>query len=318
MNQYNNIGIFIFSFNRAEFLKNCIDSILHAMIQLPAVVIDDESDDCETLRVLDNLPGNFELMPSNIGIAEKKTGGLYGNMNIALQVCERRGFDYALFVQDDMQIVRRILPSELHGFETFFTENPEAIQLQTCFRRRESAERLAQTAELDATRSAFFIPDTCERGKDNFSAVGLFNVGRVRQWLGEFAVGEGENSVRCRELGIKQGIASYPFMNWLPYPSSFRGKRRNFLHRVTESLGGAGFHPINFMSNECAARFHEKDASIIPIAEDWLTAPKSPRHDVWSTGGGEYNLLARGGLPAAGFRMLRALKRGVFRGAKNG
>ena len=83
------------------------------------------------------------------------------------------------------------------------------------------------------------------------------------------------------------------------------------VHNAIESLGGAGLHPIKIMDLDDEERFLARGPEDVPIMEKFLSAPSAPRHDVWSTGGGEYNLLGRGGFPAAGFRSLRAIRSGA-------
>lgn len=303
------LDAYVFSFNRGEFLENCIKSIQTCAPGTRVTILDDNSTDSYTLAVLSALQNGVRIILPQNDQTETKTGGLYGNMNVALEIAEESKCEYALFIQDDMQLVRPLQPVDLEMIQSFFELNTKAIQYQTCFRRRDTCDRLKQIAFLDASKTAFLLPDYAEEGKDNFSATGVFHIRRVKECLGSFAVGEGANSKLCREIGIKKGLASYPFMNWLPYPSSFRGKKRSFSHSVIERLGGAGFHPIEIMSNEEADILLGKDPNLIPVAEDWLSAPTAPRQYSWSTGGGEYNLVARGGIPAFAFKKFKNFSR---------
>lgn len=305
------IAAYVFSFNRGEFLENCLKSFRTCAPGIKVTVLDDNSTDPHTIEVLSRLQDEVQVIQPQNGQTETKTGGLYGNMNAALEIVHEANLKYALFIQDDMQLVRSLRSVDFEMIASFFEFNTNAIQYQTCFRRRNTSARLEKLAFLDASKTAFFLPDGAEEGKDNFSATGIFHVSRVKERLDKFVIGEGANSERCRDLGIKLGIASYPFMNWLPYPPSFRSKKRNTVHRALEHLGGAGFHPIEPMPSMTRESLLNKDPELIPIAEDWLSAPSAPRHDYWSTGGGEYNLLARGGVPATAFRTLRWAKRRI-------
>lgn len=304
--------IFVFSFNRGRFLAHCIASIEACVSGAQVIIIDDGSDDPRTLAQLEYLSSKYRVLgPTRSSDEEIKTGGLYSNMNLALNIAEARNERRALFIQDDMQLVRTVTGADCLFIDGFFDANPGAIQIQPCFRRRESLSRLVSCAFLDNSGSAFFLPSIAEKGKDNFSATGVFDIKRVRDFLGEFSVGEGRNSFRCRSLGIKKGLAAYPFMSWLPYPPSFRGRRRSIIHRSMEFFGGAGFHPIDMMSDDDSQRLLHRQPVTLPVVEDWLFSPSAPRHDRWSTGGGEYNLIARGGLIGAAYNSLRKSKKSV-------
>ncbi|MEW5425234.1 glycosyltransferase family 2 protein [Amorphus sp. 3PC139-8] len=310
MPKINALPIYIFSYNRGQFLQNCVSTIEQCAPESEVVVIDDNSEDVETIQILKNINARHRV----IRVAEQsgsefKTGGLYGNMNLALSLAEASQIQLVLFIQDDMQFVRALKEFDLERIISFFEMNRNVIQYHSVFSRADSVEKVQKFAQLDKARAAYLLPGAVAVGKDNFSAVGVFHVGRVRQFLGSFSVGEGVNSKRCRDIGIQRGIGAYPFMNWLPYPSSYRGKRRNIMHRIVEFFGGAGFHPILQMPKELEEKLLSRDPSVVPVAEEWLTAPTAPRHDLWSTGGGEYNLIARGGVPALAFRALRRVKR---------
>lgn len=292
------VDAYVFSFNRGEFLENCLKSFRTCAPDIKVTVIDDNSTDPHTIDVLSRLQDEIQVIQPQNAQTETKTGGLYGNMNAALEIAHEANLKYVLFIQDDMQLVRSLRSIDFEMIENFFEFNRNVVQYQTCFRRRDTSERLGRLAFLDASKTAFFLPDDVEGGKDNFSATGIFHVSRMKERLDKFVIGEGANSERCRDLGIKKGLSSYPFMNWLPYPRSFRGKKRSATHSAVEYFGGAGFHPITIMQDSKIDSFLDKKASAVPVAEEWLSAPTAPRQDYWSTGGGEYNLVARGGFLA--------------------
>lgn len=303
------LNIFVFSFNRGIFLENCLTSIERCAGELQTIIIDDGSTDPETIKALSKLSEKYEVIYPKEGQGERKTGGLYGNMNHAMALSRQRGFKRVLFLQDDMQLVRKLKQQDFDLIDRFFLVNKNCIQLQTCFRRSETKENLKATCYVDASKTALLIYDDMESGKDNFSATGIFDVARSGALLGSFVVGEGANSTLCRAKSIKKALSLYPFMNWLPYPTSYRGKARSFSHRIIERLGGSGFHPIEHMNEKDACRFIDRDSALIPFAEDWLICKTSPRSDRWSTAGGEYNLVARGGFWGNAFTFLRKTKR---------
>src|SRR5690606_38958042 len=128
--------------------------------------------DSETLSILTTLKSQVEIIFGNSGSGrEMKTGGLYSNMNLALEISEREGVDEVLFLQDDMQLVRRISDRETLEISTFFSENPRVIQLQTCFigqAKIMSGTSISQF-EIDRSGFAYFCKPEYEGGKSNFS-----------------------------------------------------------------------------------------------------------------------------------------------------
>ncbi len=305
--------IFVFSFNRGRFLDFCIGSIEACAPGRRVTIIDDASTDPDTRAVLQGLRARHQVIEAgDLEERDFRAGGLSGNMNLALDLARERGTRRVLFIQDDMQFVRRFTDFDADLIEAYFDANPDVIQLQTCFIRRLSEESMATRTRRDRSEYALFKRAELAKGKDNFSDTGVFDVERVGALFGRFDVNEGRSSAIARAKGIQLGRSLFPFMNWLPYPMSFRGQRRSPAHLLMERLGGAGFHPIELMSTAEAAEFLARDPSILPIAEAFLVSPDAPRHDVWSTGGGEYNLLARGGWRARAFRSLVAAKRGLF------
>ena len=288
--------VFVFSFNRGIFLENCLHSIEQCLNGVKTVIVDDNSTDPDTRERLSKLSERYEIFHPRPHEAEIKTGGLYANMNYALHVAHSRGISRVLFIQDDMQLVRKVGRRDFELIDRLFAQNENCIQFQTCFRRSDTTKMLEESCHVDVSKSALMIKNDMEKGKDNFSATGVFDVERTRRLLGSFVVGEGANSSLCRERGIKKPYSLFPFMNWLPYPSSYRGKVRTIRHRVVEYLGGSGFHPIDYMEDTDIDRLFSRDPLSIPVAEEWLLSKSAPRNDLWSTAGGEYNLIARGGV----------------------
>src|SRR5688572_9727605 len=136
------IAIFIFSYNRGRFLENCLGSILDLMPDGPRYILDDGSDDPFTQDVLGRYSDRFEVSgPSNDHAVEKKTGGLYGNMNHAMRIAVTSGYRRVLFIQDDMQLVRPFTARDHQFVDEYFSGNHDCIQLVTTFIRSLSSRR---------------------------------------------------------------------------------------------------------------------------------------------------------------------------------
>lgn len=290
------LAIYVFSFNRGNFLENCLMSVEACACGAPVTVIDDQSDDPYTLAVLEKYGSKLRVVTAGEAlISEHKTGGLYNNMRFAFREAHNSGKRFVLFLQDDMQLVRPILLQDITGAEAFFEANPNAAELHTCFMKRFFASRDEQMTEPDASGEAYLRPSRYP-GFSGFSAVGLFDIERVEKLFGELQQGEYANNEFAQKNNIQMGISSRPFMMWLPYPISHRGKTRNIPLQLVESVAGCGFYPYQIMTAEAVNQLLERPLEKRPYAEDWLECKPLQRTPVWSFAGGLSNLIARGGL----------------------
>lgn len=274
------------------------------------VVIDDNSTDLATIEVLRGLESRMTVLTNTSGeLTERKTGGLAAGMNRAMRWASSKGWEYVLFIQDDMQMVRRFRPEDPALIGAYFRNVPNAIQLSVSFVRQLSAPDFFNAYRIDKPAAAYLRQEGVERGKSNFSDTGVFSVSRFNDLFGAFEAGEGNNSAKARARGLTCGRAIYPLMCWLPYPTSYRGKARDMQHRFFERFGRAGFYPIKMMTEKEEEAFLKRDPTVLPIMETYLRAPAAPRHDVWSTGGGEYNFLAYDGMLVRPYRAVQRVKR---------
>lgn len=307
--RFEHFAIYLFSYNRGQFLANCLTSLRHCAGGLDVTLIDDHSEDEATRQVLQQQGRQLrQLAVTSGGPSAHKTGGLYHNMRQAMQDARDRNKTLVLFLQDDMQLVRPLQAEDLARADRFFTANPNAAQLQTCFMKRFFAERDQALTTLDSSGEAYLRPSDYP-GFSGFSAVGLFHLERFTQLFGELRHGEYANNAYAQQHGIQMGLAAFPFMMWLPYPISHRGKQRNLPLQLVEGVAGCGFYPYQPMSSEKTAQLLQRPAAQRPYAEDWLCCPALGKTAVWSFAGGLSNLLARGSWRGALGRLLGAIKR---------
>lgn len=307
---------FVFSYNRSQFLINCISSIQQCAPTHSVTIIDDGSDDPPTQKALQRLSERYEVIQNTRGFeCENKTGGLAGSMNLAMAIAASEKRQYVLFIQDDMQFVRKLSPRDVSMIDDYFLRVQNSIQLSTSFIRTLSADSFFNGYIVLSEAHAYIRRPEAERGKSNFSDTGVFSVPRFFEVFKSFDVGEDKNSSKAKNLGLTCGRSGFPFMCWLPYPISYRGKRRRLRHRAFEVFGRSGFYPIEIMAEHEAARFVQRDLEELPIMERFLVARNVPRRDIWSTGGGEYNFLAYGGVAANVYQFLKRTKRRLQKGA---
>lgn len=304
------MAVYIFSFNRASHLDWSIETTLACMPGFSCIVVDDNSDDVATIEVLKKWDSRIIRLSVPKAYGEKKTGGLYPNMTLALNHAIAMGHDYALFTQDDMQFIRSFEPSDVELMETYFAAHPSAIQLLVHFvKRPEDGRPITDHWTLDDSGTAYLRTEHNRHDKGNFCAGGIFDLARTKAVLGKFRMSEKENGIFAREAGVYYGFSRQPLITYMPAPISFRGKRRSLEHRFYEKLGGAGFHPVDLMTAQEARRFLERGPEAAPFAEDFLRCPTAPAPGNWAAGGGPYLVVARGGWRRALFRTMDGVKR---------
>ncbi len=299
------IRIYVFSYNKGAFLENCLRSIEACAPSCEVVVIDDQSNDQKTKDILEYFSDKFQiLIAGDHDEVEHKTGGLNNNMSFALSDARKKGIHYALFLQDDMQLVRPLQDDDIVNAEIFFSANKNSAELHTCFMKRLHANQ-EQLTRIDKSGKAY-LRTPSPTGCSGFSDVGLFNVERFFELFANFELTRGEyfNNKYAEKNNIYMGISIHPFMMWLPYPVSYRGKNRSIALRFIEFFGGCGYYPYSVMSSSEANKFLSRDIEKRPYAEDWLTADDLKHVKVWSFSGGIANLIARGGIRACLGRLL--------------
>lgn len=306
-----NLAIYLFSFNRGQFLGNCLESIRLCASDFETTIVDDNSGDPETRSILDSQRPYWRFLePQDTSDSDHKTGGLYNNMRLAFKDAKKRNKSYVLFIQDDMQLVRRIEPEDLAAASDFFKSNTNSAELHTCFLKRYLHERDQATMGLDSSQQAYLRPSDYP-GFSGFSAVGLFSVTRFHDLFGELRRGEYANNEFAQTQNIQMGFARNPFMMWLPYPISHRGKKRNMQLHLVEGLAGCGYFPYETMTQERIKLLKNRPASELPLAENWLTCPNLSPTKYWSFAGGLSNLHARGGMRGQAGKILSSIKRNI-------
>ncbi|MBN2395654.1 MAG: glycosyltransferase [Candidatus Atribacteria bacterium] len=286
---------YVFSFNRGEYLNNCLISLEKFAVDFfEIVIIDDGSTDQKTREILKKYAKKFKIFFPQKERSSSKTGGLYENMAFALQDAEKENVDFALFIQDDMQVVRKIGEEDLERVQEFFKQNPDSAQLYTCFLKRCNQKWDDENTLLDASKNAYFRPIDGPR-RSSFSAVGLIAVPRFLTMFGKLKKSEHENDTTGRERQIKMGLYIYPFMMWLPFPKSYRKGKRGVYHKIKEILANSGFYPYEEMSSFSEERLFHRLIDIRPYAEDFLSCPPVQKMKQWSFTGVNYAFIEMGG-----------------------
>ncbi|MFT6835563.1 MAG: glycosyltransferase involved in cell wall biosynthesis [Francisellaceae bacterium] len=290
--------IFVFSYNRGVFLQNCLDSIKKCCLSIDVTVIDDNSDDHKTIEILNDVEFKYEfelIKASNEDIQEKRLGGLYGNMNTALEVAKIKSKKYVIFIQDDMQFVRQLYQSDFDIVEKIFGDFDDIQQVQSCFLKNLQVDHYKEHLTHIKTNNCF-ISDNDVDDLSAFSDVGIFCVPRFEQNNGVFIAGERENNKKALQCNVRLAHFERPFMMWLPYGTSYQSKKLNLKNKIIETIAQCGFYRIDIMDDATYKNMINNKQKKLPIAEHWLKADGLSNYPTWCFSAGTINLYARGGL----------------------
>jgi len=282
--------IYIFSYNRGIFLENCLLSVRDCAPQYKVTVIDDKSSDYSTLEVINKWRNTYEVISPRRSKHTYKTGGLYNNMNYAMDHAAINKNTFALFLQDDMQLIRKITKSDMSDIHDFYLYNKNVIQYDTNFMKFHTTP---DNLYVDGSGKGYLKPLNLDYS--GFTALGVFHVDRFFRMFGEFKSTERLNDEYARSNGIQRGYARNPFMMWLPNPISHRGKKRSLWLRVIEKISRAGFYPYTYMSPSEASSFLKRKITEFPVAEDYLDCPGLTKKKKWAFVGGRSALYEQGG-----------------------
>lgn len=272
----------IFSFNRGPFLENCIRSIEQCRPGAEIIVFDDDSEDAQTLSVLDGIREQHRVVnPKKVGTT--KHGGLYDNMQHAIEVLKDTS-SLVCFLQDDTQIIRPILNEEIRALNRLFSENRSLGFVQPCFLRKPVPEyQPLGTSEEDGVRLF------CRKGRNqsagiHYSDLLITSPSRLleRHWV--FKTSEPDNDRQAKALFGPMPYLYSPFAMWLPNVPAYRGKKKTRALKYAEKKAQCGYYPFKLWSVEQSERFLTRPEGQLPLAEDHLacegqTPPKPWRYN---------------------------------------
>ena len=243
----------IFSYNRGQFLTNCVQSIIENCSEIHydnIVIFDDDSDELTTKNILEKLRTNFQVVVNeekNFNISRR---GLYHNMNKALQMAIERDFEYVFFLQEDLQIVRPVDSEFLQHCDSIFAYDENIVQIQPVF--------FKSTTPDTKYRQFITINEDCKfyAGNEN-NTLGIADIGLIKlkllkeqQW--QFDHEETLNMKKGQQLGWYYVKPANPIMMYLPWPTTYRFKKAGdsqWFIRYLDRLYGTGFHPYKTMTD---------------------------------------------------------------------
>lgn len=269
--------IFVFSYNRGEYLRNCLESLERHAPDLPATVVDDGSSDAATGKVLEEYADRMRIVSRDGTDSDVSLGGLYANMNWAAHASDA---ELGLFMQEDMQLVRDITGKDHEHIARFFEHYPDAIEFHTCFTKSTTRISVNDGLTLDPDVPTYFR-ETGRTRRGWHSDVGVFHLARMRERGIELRESETKNELYLQTVVSQMGLSPWPFMMWLPFPESVKFRRKGLLQRYAEWRAGSGLYPFKPMGADEVHKLFSRPLEEQPIAELYLTPAKPPPSDKW-------------------------------------
>ncbi len=270
----------LFSYNRGQFLENCVASLERSAPDAKLYIFDDDSDDPYTQKVLADIGERHEIVtPPKDSNLSGKFGGLYNNMARAIELMPDNSL--ACFIQDDMQCVRALRDQDIQDINGFFQAHPDAAFLHPAFLRGGKRARDTKCLRLNAESKSYFRFNEKQSAGINFSAIVIIHIDRLRKADWAFEYREKLNDKKAGSVFGKMGIMANPFCLWLPNVPVYRGKRKTLALKFAERVRKSGFYPVKFMSESEAERFLARDSSVLPFSEDFLEIDGEPLKKPW-------------------------------------
>lgn len=268
----------IFSFNRGQFLAHCVDSVERCAPNWKICVVDDDSNDPHTLEVLNQLRTKHLVINAK-EVAGRKHGGLYANMQTALETFASE--ELILFLQDDMQIVRPLRKEDEEFFRQYFQADTSAGFLQPCFLKGSTRERDWKTLKYNPESKLYVRENTDQSAGLHYSDILLASPVKLLATNWRFAESEPENDRQAARVFGKLGHLFAPFAMWLPEVPAYRGKRKTLALKIAEKRRQCGLYPFEYMSETEVKKLCERPASELPVAEDFLRNIKPDLEQPW-------------------------------------
>ena len=267
--------IFIFSYNRGGHLRLCVGSALRHARDYRIVIIDDASTDPDTVAFLDALPPRVECV-RRTKTPHLRHGGLYGNMQTALEMAGDARF--ILFVQDDLQFVRDIEPTDDAEITRLCEEEPAAFVATTFLRGNRSD---VPHFVLAADGASYTYDNPAVFTGRSYADVMAVSPARLRAVGWAFEEGELANAKRAAEVLGPMRYMFNPFLMNSPRPIAYRGRARSLPIRLLEALYRYGVYEFRPMGRAEVDAMRARPQDQFPIAENFLTLKSATLPKPW-------------------------------------
>lgn len=261
---------FLFSYNRGPLLKNCVDSIEHCAPGAKLIVYDDNSNDPETLAVLEEIGKKHEIRLTGNDKPTSQHGALYTNMQRAIDSVS--GDDIIFFIQDDAQLIRPISQEDLDFIVRYFAQNPRAGFLAPVFQKRITKQRTLDRFIYDPQREVYICHhrSRLEVAGVYYSDISITTRQRLCEVDWRFIPGEYQNELQAKSKFHEMGYLFAPLAMQLPNAPAYRNKKKSFAFQIAEKLNKAGLYKFRYMTESAIDKLRTRSPNQVPIAEDYL------------------------------------------------
>lgn len=223
----------IFSFNMGHALQNCLNFIPVNCSGFDIILVDDNSSDNLTKKIIENNAAMFKAVVVNRNSKSgKKHGNLYENIQNACDYARREGYKYIFLIQDDMQFVRPLSVDILAQYSDIFEKDEYALQVDPRFLRAGKFEILH---DLKAYQNDV---------RTSYADVGIVHLERLEKSGWVLREGERINREGLADLGYRRYFPFTPVIMHVPFPTRYRnGKRRTEIYPFNR--GKYGYHQMS-------------------------------------------------------------------------
>lgn len=266
----NQIEVAIFSFNRGDYLKNCVESVRKSMPLASINVYDDNSDCVETVSYLKTLGDMVKYTDQNL---QGRHGNLYSNMQMALEHAEHT---FLLFLQDDCQVIRELGENDISHIRSIFSD-PEIGFLRPQLIKSSDVERWKRELRSAAGKRAYYPIDEFDQVAfgNAYCDVVLADVAKLRAKNWEFSQSERFNQSLAKTTFKHMPFMANGFVFYCPEVPSYRNKKLFLASRIAQRRLNGGISAFKMLTRSQNSSFTQRDIDRWPVAEIYLT-PSNP------------------------------------------
>jgi hypothetical protein len=287
------VPFYIFSYNRKNCLEKTFSTIKSYCPHTNIYIIDDGSDDLETLdylNKLDKIDGCQVIARNNLKYSNH--GGFQRNFNYAVNHCFESGNKYACFAQDDIQTVRTYYEEDLDSDIKFLIDNENCLAISLSFLPK-SEKNIVET-ELQL-QGKHYTPKQGHIGSYSFIDGGLIDVERLINKFGQLENDEYSNQKKASNLSLFYAITSFPVGCRLPFQKIQRRGRDKRAIELLNKVANFKFYPYHDMDKKTENIFLNRSLTILPYAEDWLNCefkdnPDFRKLEYWGFAGEPFSI----------------------------
>jgi len=263
----------VFSYNRGALLENCVTSCLENLLGAKIIVYDDDSDDEFTQGILRELTfRRVEIVKANPSNQSERHGGLYRNMQRALDECKTR---FLVFLQDDTQVVRRLDLSTSEIIRGTFAD-PDIAFLRPQFFKQMDVSRFLphfKKASIHGTIRPKSEYKSCDIDHA-YCDVMIADAKLLQSSKWQFQMLERDNQTQARDRFRYMPYLQHPFVFYCPEVPSYRDRKLYWASRIVQNSREGQIINFHQMTEEKVSELFKIDDGCLPVAENFL-APSS-------------------------------------------